>query len=164
MTDPAELENQWYDALKAGRPDLTEEQLRIEAMKLAAQGISPITGTDVRKAAEEAFDLGYVDEGKLWLGWTVVQKKGLPVVKTWIAQFWNDPAYFRSATRAGIGVVAGLILSGKITLPDPFEGWAWSLASLWPVILALPAGQTNHTPAQVKAIAIDPTIAPVPKP
>lgn len=85
-------------------------------------------------------------------------------MKEILTKLWSDPAYFRGATRAGIGVLAGLVLAGKIVLPDPYETWLWNLASLWPAILALPAGQTNRTPEATKQIAQDPDVIAGPKP
>lgn len=104
------------------------------------------------KELEDALGLSYVQLLRLWIGWGPM--------KDILTKLWTDPAYFRGATRALIGVLAGLVLSGKIVLPDPIEGWAWNLATLWPAILALPAGQSNPPPEEIKAIAVDPTIVP----
>lgn len=164
MTDPHELESQWYEALKAHRPDLSEEQIRVEAMKWAAAGVHVVSGADAREAAEKAFQLSYLDEGKLLLAARVIQKKGLPQMKTWIAQFWNDPAYFTGAVRAGIVTLCNLIVSGMIVIPGvPKGAWIASVV-LSGLAVGIPAGRTNPTPEQIKAIAVDPTIAPVPKP
>lgn len=112
---------------------------------------------DLRSWAERTFGLSYLDEFWLYKAWGVLRGKA-PIMKEILTKLWTDPAYFRGAMRAAIGVLAGLVLSGKIVLPDPLEKWVWSIASLWPAILALPAGQSNPTPEQVKAISVDPTI------
>jgi hypothetical protein len=158
MTDPIELEGQWYEALKKGRPDLSEEALRIEAMKWAATGSAPIGATDVLHAAEDAFHLSYLDEGKLWLAYRVIQKKGLPVVKTWIAQFWNDPAYFAAACRGIIVMLCQLVVQGVIVVPwIPQAAWFAGVV-MSGLAVGIPAGQSNPAPGTIKAIAQSPDL------
>lgn len=163
MSEPAELEGRWYEALKAHRKDLTEEALRIEAMKWAATGSAPIGSSDVLHAAEEAFGLGYVDEGKLYLGWTVVQKKGLPIVKVWLARFWNDPAWFAAACRAGVVTLCQLVVQGVIVVPwIPQAAWFAGVV-MSGLALGIPAGASTPSAGEIKAIAHSPDVIVTPK-
>lgn len=117
---------------------------------------------DIRKKAEDEFDLSYKDELELWLAWGVVKRKVVPVVKTWLLRFWNDPAYFTGSVRFLIVGLSGAILSGQVVLPWPKV--TWFLAVFLPAIaVGIPAGQTNRSEGQIKAIAEDPTIPAAPK-
>lgn len=120
----------------------------------------PIDAATLRKQAEDAFNLSYLDEAKLWLSYRVVKKKGLPVVKIWLAQFWNDPAYFAAAMRGIIVTACQLVVQGIIVVPwFPQAGWFASVV-LSGLAVGIPAGQKNRPPEEIKAIALDPTIVP----
>lgn len=80
-----------------------------------------------------------------------------------LKRLWGDPAYFTGVCRFLAVEVVGLVLSGKVSVPQPYEGWIWAIA---PHIAALsvliPAGQTNKSAGEIKAIAQDPAVAPKP--
>jgi len=114
-------------------------------------------GNDLKKKAEEELDLSYTDELIFWLAWRRVVVKMGP----WLQRFWTDPAFFVGMVRAFVGIFANAVLAGEISFENPtVEGWAWKLAHLWPIILARPAGQTNQSEGDIKAISIDPSVSP----
>jgi hypothetical protein len=116
---------------------------------------------ELRKKAEEEFDLSYKDEIELWLAWGVVKRKVVPKVKVWLARFWNDPAYFTAMCRAGVVAFSAAITNGIIVFPVGSK-IAW-YASVFTTAAALlfPAGQTNRTPEEIKGIAQDPSVTSV---
>jgi hypothetical protein len=117
-------------------------------------------GDELRKKAEEEFNLSYADELKLWLAWRVLRRKVVPVVKEFLLRFWNDPAYFAAMLRAGIVTIAQLIVQGVIVVPGiPKASWFASVV-LSGLAVGIPAGQTNRTAEEIKTIATDPTINP----
>lgn len=113
----------------------------------------------VREWFEKTFDLSWKDELELWLAWGVLQRKAGKMYEI-LKQFWTDPAYATSAIRTIVGVVCNLIISGQIVLPGAAGKWAWTLAQLWPLILMKPAGQTNQTDKEIKAISHDSAVPP----
>jgi hypothetical protein len=100
---------------------------------------------------KDAFGLSYIQLARLWIGWGPMKDISI--------QLWTNPAYFTGVCRFVIVSVMGAVLTGKIILPDPIEGWVYMLA---PFIAALgvgiPAGQTNQTPGEIKQIAHDPEV------
>jgi hypothetical protein len=48
-------------------------------------------------------------------------------MKNWFLSFWNDPAKFQGAVRAGAIVGAGLIQTGAVPLPGFMGGWVGAL-------------------------------------
>jgi hypothetical protein len=113
---------------------------------------------ELRRKAEDAFGLSYLDDLWLYKAWSTIQRKVVPVVKTWLINFWNDPASFRAAIRGLVALISGLIVNGVIVFPVGSK-WAW-YASIFTGAGALmfPAGQTNQSPGVTKAIANDPSI------
>jgi hypothetical protein len=85
-------------------------------------------------------------------------------MKEILLDLWNDPAKCRAIGRSGLAVLAGMILGGKLTFANPtLESIAWNSATFVGLVLAIPAGQTNKTPQEIKTIALDPSITPAPK-
>lgn len=112
--------------------------------------------TDDEKAALETIktelQLSWTDQLRLWVALGVVKKKG-PRMKEILEKLWSDPAYFTAALRAFLGLLCNAILSGQINFPGKAGVFAWHLAQLWPLILAVPAGQTNKSTEEIKEIA-----------
>lgn len=79
-------------------------------------------------------------------------------MKTILSRFWNDPAYFIAAVRAGTLTFSQLVTSGVISAPGVWGSVLWWIAQAAPMVLIVPAGQTNPTSEQVKAVANDATI------
>lgn len=101
--------------------------------------------------------LSYFQVARLWIGWGPM--------KEILVKLWTDPAYFVGACRFLAISLAGAILNGTITLPQPYETWIWNLAPWLAAIAAgVPAGQTNRTPEATKQIANDPGVIADPKP
>lgn len=159
------LEERWLAHIRLQHPTLDESSaLRVarEAAKTLREPPRTVEPFDVRKQAEEAFDLSYLDEFRLWLAWGVVKKKGIPKMKTWCLELWNDPAKFVGAIRFLLVSLSGLILSGQLVLPWPKV--SWFLAVFLPAIaVGIPAGAANQSPGTLRAIVENPDVVMTPK-
>ena len=111
--------------------------------------------TDDEKGIVDALDLSLFQKFRLAVA--------VPVMKEILLDLWNDPAKARAIGRSGLAVLAGMILSGKLSFANAtLESWAWNAATFVGLVLAIPAGQTNRKPEEIKGIAQDPNIAAQP--
>src|ERR1043165_2094195 len=107
---------------------------------------------DLRKEAEETFDLSYGDEFKLFLAWRVLKRKGFPVVLTFVKNFFYDETAFIRYMRAFFAALGMALHAGIIPVFNGPKSW-W----IGPVLLVMAfmfgAGDKNRTPEEIKAIS-----------
>lgn len=107
----------------------------------------------VREWIETTFALSWKDEIELSLAWGVLKRKG-PIMKEVITRFWTDPAYFTAACRSLATLIATLVLTGVIPVPESISHQVWWTAVVLPALSQLfPAGQTNRTDQQIRDVA-----------
>jgi hypothetical protein len=114
----------------------------------------------IREWVERTFDLSWKDEWELWLALGLVKRKAGKMGE-FFWRFWTDQAYFIGVCRFTTVALTGAFLTGKIMLPQPYEGWLWTIAPYLAAVAAgVPAGQTNRTDAETKAVSHDPNVPP----
>lgn len=71
--------------------------------------------TDLRKQTVEAFELSWLDQGKLWLAWRVIRKKVIPKMGNWRTTLIGMMA-------AVLTYAMGALQNGE-ALPQTSEDW-----------------------------------------
>lgn len=74
---------------------------------------------DLKKQAEEALGLSYLDEVKLYLAWSVLQRKAGPMFSRFLGN-WQTSL---------LGVVAAVVNQLQVGIPQDKNGWIQTLLS-----------------------------------
>lgn len=163
----AELQRAWFDEYTNRRPDLAEPKRWQMAFEAAKRGDMPPAAPpapdsiDIRKTVEDEFQLSYLDEAQLAIGWRIVRKM-IPHMRELYRSLMDDRTFAVRVIRALLAWFALELGRGSIPiLNGPKSYWIAPLVLSFSQLFG--AGERNAPPGDIRTIALDSTISPTPR-